>query len=119
MRPACHRARRRRRDALLLGPVASVAGKNITTIEGLAFPPTASFIRCKPPGVCRRTFRNAVTASPARSLAAAALLKEKAQSHRCRHQWHHQHLPLRHLYPHPACDPSRGCDQSLNAQAKT
>jgi aerobic-type carbon monoxide dehydrogenase small subunit (CoxS/CutS family) len=36
-------------------------------------------------------------------MAATALLKAKPQPHRRRHRrGHHQHLPLRHLQPHPA-----------------
>ncbi len=44
-------------------PVSSLAGKNVTTIEGLS---PMVFIPCRRPGL-KRTFRNAGTASRVRS----------------------------------------------------
>ena len=80
-------------------PVSSVAGKKITTIEGLSkdrsHPLQQAWIAEQVPqcGYCQSGML----------MTAAALLDQDAQAHRCRHRRRsgHPHLPLRHLQPHP------------------
>jgi isoquinoline 1-oxidoreductase alpha subunit len=80
-------------------PVSSVgANEKIVTIEGCrpmaSHPVQKAWVALDVPqcGFCQSGM----------VMAAAALLKRQAAADRCRHRrGHHQHLPLRHLQPHP------------------
>ncbi len=95
--------------------VSTAAGKDITTIEGLASPDgklhpvQAAWIAEDVPqcGYCQS----------GQIMAAVGPAEAEAQSDRCRHRRHHQYLPLRDLYPHPPRHPSRGDEQGLSARS--
>ena len=81
-------------------PVATVAGKNVTTIEGLSanndHPLQKAWVDLQVPqcGYCQS----------GQIMQAAALLASNKESEPRRHHSSHgrQHLPLRHLSAHPA-----------------
>ena len=85
-------------------PVESVAGKAITTIEGLSadrsHPVQQAWMEIDVPqcGYCQS----------GQIMSAAALLAQESEALRCRHRHRdgRQHLPLRHLSAHPQGDPS-------------
>ena len=88
-------------------PISNVAGKSVTTIEGLSadgsHPVQQAWLEGDVPqcGYCQS----------GQIMAAAALLKKSA-AHRCRYRRGHarQHLPLRDLSGYSPRHPSRGGD---------
>ena len=96
-------------------PVSAVAGKTVTTIEGLSaegtHPVQLAWIEFDVPqcGYCQS----------GQIMAAVALLKRQAEADRRRHQQRDdQHLPLRHLSAHPGRHPSRGRAAGLNREER-
>ena len=95
--------------------VGDVAGKTVTTIEGLSpdskHPVQQAWLAEDVPqcGYCQS----------GQIMAAVAFLKEHPQADRRRHRRQsHQYLPLRHLCPHPPRDPSRrGDDEDVSGEA--
>ena len=82
-------------------PVSAVGRQKIVTIEGLS--PDGMRIRCRRPG-WRWTCRNAATASAADHGGRGAACSQAQPDRRRHRRGDDQHLPLRHLQPHPRRD---------------
>ena len=97
-------------------PLSAVAGREVTTIEGLQSKPAkavqAAWIELQVPqcGYCQS----------GQIMSATALLEKNAGADRCRHRCgdERQYLPLRDLFPHPRRDPcGRAVHQGLDHDA--